>query len=201
MIRPVVNVVSVVVVILIAIVILQYWDGVSPFSKSNRVEITTTPGAKVFAKLPDGEEQFLNSVPESDDGMLSQVKIHVPIDADIILRYDNNEKIIAYEEWQEDKAISVDFHELISIYIGAEPWAYVYIKLPNGDDFIKPRTKDFIVPPEPIERKTNLTPIRGEGLKVPIGTAIKLVYQDKEKVFSYEEWKRESRISHNFSNP
>lgn len=196
-----VNVVWVVIVLLVVIFILQHRDSVSPFSKSERVEITTNSGAKVFAKLPDGEEQFLNSVPEPDDGKLSQIKMNVPIDADIILRYDNNEEIITYEEWQEEKAISVDFHDLISIYIGAEPWAYVYIKLPNGDDFIKPRTKDFIVPPEPIERKTNLTPIRGEGLKVPIGTAIKLVYQDKEKVFSYEEWKRETRISHNFSNP
>ena len=195
----------VVIVLLVALLILQHRDSVLTFSKSKRVEITTTPGAKVFAKLPDGEEQFLNSIPESDDGKLNQITMNVPIDADIILRYDNNEEIIAYEKWQEDKSISHDFNDpkyddSVSIQINAVPWAYVFIKLPGSDDFIKPRPQDFTIPPVPNEGDiSHSTPIPG-GLKVPIGTTIKLVYQGKEKVFPYRTWKEEMRISHIFSD-
>lgn len=189
----------VVVVILIAIIIFR--DGGQPWSNSsNSVEITATPGTKIFAKLPEGIEQFLNSVPKFDNGKLSQIEVDVPINADVILRYNNEEEIITYAEWQVEKAISVDFNALISIQINANPWAYVFIKLPDDDNFIKPRRQDFKITPATNETNTNVTPIRG-GLQVPIGTTIKLVYEGREKVFSYETWKENSRISHNFSNP
>ncbi len=182
------------VVLLIVFVILR--DSKQPLS--NSVEIITTPGTKVFAKLPDGEEQFLNSVPKLDNGESNQIKVDVPVNADVILRYNNEEEIIAYEEWQEEKAISVNFN--VSIQINVLPWAYVFIKLPDDDNFIKPRRQDFIITPEPNEEYTNVTPIRG-GLKVPIGTTIKLEYDGREQIFSYETWKNDQRISYNFSNP
>lgn len=185
---------AVAVVLLIVFVILR--DSKQPLS--NSVEIITTPGTKVFAKLPDGEEQFLNSVPKLDNGESNQIKVDVPVNADVILRYNNEEEIIAYEEWQEEKAISVNFN--VSIQINVLPWAYVFIKLPDDDNFIKPRRQDFIITPEPNEEYTNVTPIRG-GLKVPIGTTIKLEYDGREQIFSYETWKNDQRISYNFSNP
>ena len=160
------------------------------------VEIETNLGTKVFAKLPGGKEQYLNSVSEFDDG---KIKVDVPIGADVILRYYNKEEIFAYKIWEEEKFIPHDFNALIFIQINADPWAYVFIKLPDGDDFIKPRRQDFIKTPRPDERDTNVTPIRG-GLKVSIGTEIKLVYEDKEKVFSYETLEEEKFISHDFSN-
>lgn len=166
-------------------------------SGSNRVEIKATPGTKVFAKLPGGEEQFLNSVSTLADG---KIKVDVPNDADLILRYNNEEEVFAYEIWKEEKSIAHDFNAFVSVQINAIPWAEVLIKLPENDDYMSPRIQDFIIPPEPNEQNTNVTPIRG-GLKVPIGTTIKLVYQGKEKVFSYEEWQKDARISHNFSNP
>ena len=198
----VIGVVVVVVAVVILVIVLNNGDdqnGDDPLFKG--VEVITNPGTKVFAKLPEGAEQFLNSAPKLSDGKFSQITVDVPVDADIILRYENKEEVIAYEEWKEERAISVDFNVLISIKINAQPEAYVFIKLPDGDDFIEPRTQDFIIPPEPGEPETNLTPIRGGGLKIPIGTMIKLKYRDEEKSFPYEIWKEDSRISHNFLNP
>ncbi|MCG9129512.1 hypothetical protein JT359_18135 [Candidatus Poribacteria bacterium] len=164
---------------------------------SELVEIQANPGTKVFAKLTGDKEQFLNSISKLND---DQIEVNVPVEVDIILRYENYEKIITNKEWQKNKVISIDFNELVSAQINANPWAYVFIKLPGSDDFMRPRIGDFIIPPEPNEQNTNVTPIRG-GLKVPIGTTFKLVYQDKEKVFSYEKWKKAKEISHEFSNP
>ena len=180
------------VILIAAIVFFKTRD-----SGSNRVEIKATPGTKVFAKLPGGEEQFLNSVSILADG---KIKVDVPTDADLILRYNNEEEIFAYEIWKEEKSIAHDFNAFVSVQINAIPWAEVFIKLPENDNYMSPRTQDFIIPPEPNEQNTNITPIRG-GLKVSFGTTIKLVYQGKEKVFSYEEWKKDARISHKFSNP
>ncbi len=87
----------------------------------------------------------------------------------------------------------------VAVSINAIPWARVFIKLPQGDDFIEPRAQDFAISPAPNREKSNVTPIRG-GLKVPIGTTIKLVYKEKEKVFSYEAWKNGLSISHDFLN-
>ncbi len=180
------------VILIAAIVFFKTRD-----SGSIQVEVTARTGTKVFAKLPGGEEQFLNSVSTLADG---KIKVDVPIDADLILRYNNEEEIFAYEIWKEKKSIAHDFDAFVSIQINAIPWAEVLIKLPENNDYMLPRIQDFIIPPEPNEQNTNVTPIRG-GLKVPIGTTIKLLYQGKEKVFSYEEWKEDARISHNFSNP
>ncbi len=161
------------------------------------VEIQTNPGVKVFAKLPDGEEQFLNSVSTLADG---KIKVDVPIDADLILRYNNEEEVFPFQILKEENSIAHDFNALVSVQINAIPWAEVFIKLSETGDYIPPRIQDFIIPPELNEQNTNVTPIRG-GLNIPIGTTIKLVYQGKEKVFTYEEWQKESRISHNFENP
>ena len=85
----------------------------------------------------------------------------------------------------------------VAVSINAIPWAKVFIKLPQGDDFIEPRVPDFTIPPAPNQEKSNVTPIRG-GLKVPVGTTIKLVYKEQEKVFSYEAWKNGQSVSHDF---
>ena len=184
-----------IVVFLIVLVVLWNRDG------DLVVEIQTNPGVKVFAKLPDGEEQFLNSVSALAEG---KIKVGVPIDADLILRYNNEEEVFPFQILKEENAITHDFNDLlndlISVQINAIPWAEVFIKLSENGDYIPPRIQDFIIPPELNEQNTNVTPIRG-GLKIPIGTTIKLVYQGKEKVFTYEEWQKESRISHDFSNP
>ena len=87
----------------------------------------------------------------------------------------------------------------VPVSINAIPWARVFIKLPEGDDFIEPRVQDFTLPPESNGKNANVTPIRG-GLQVPTGTTIKLVYQDKEKIFPYTIWKDEKTISHDFLN-
>ncbi len=180
-----------VVVFLIVLVVLLNRDS------DLVIEIQTNPGVKVFAKLPSGEEQFLNSVSTLADG---KIKVGVPIDADLILRYNNEEEVISYEILKDETSIAHNFNAFVSVQINANPWAEVFIKIPRNDDYISPRIQDYNIPPEPNEQNTNVTPIRG-GLKVPIGTTIKLVYQGMEKVFSYEEWKQDARISHNFSNP
>ena len=87
----------------------------------------------------------------------------------------------------------------VTVSINAIPWAKVFIKLPESDGFIEPRAQDFTIPPNPNQEKSNVTPIRG-GLKIPIGTTIKLVYKEREKVFSYEAWKNGKSISYDFLN-
>ena len=87
-----------------------------------------------------------------------------------------------------------------NISINAIPWARVFIKLPQGNNFIAPRPEHFTILPESNENDANVTPIRG-GLKVPVGTTIKLVYQEKEQIFRYEEWKGRRTISHDFLGP
>lgn len=89
--------------------------------------------------------------------------------------------------------------DTVPVSINAIPWAKVSIKPPESNYFIEPRTQDFTIPPEPNARNANVTPIRG-GLKVPVGTTIKLVYQEKEKIFRYEAWKDGKTISHDFLN-
>ena len=89
--------------------------------------------------------------------------------------------------------------ETVSVSINAIPWARVFIKLPANNDFIEPRARDFTIPPEPNQKESNVTPIPGD-LKVPSGTAIKLMYRGKEKIFPYEAWKDGRTISHDFLN-
>ncbi|RKU10075.1 hypothetical protein C6502_10985 [Candidatus Poribacteria bacterium] len=89
--------------------------------------------------------------------------------------------------------------ETVSVSINAIPWARVFIKFPENDYFIEPRPRDFTIPPKPNQKESNVTPIPGD-LKVPSGTAIKLMYRDKEKIFLYEKWKDGKTISHDFLN-
>ena len=89
--------------------------------------------------------------------------------------------------------------ETVSVSINAIPWARVFIKLPQDSGFIEPRVQDFTIPPEPNRKNANVTPIRG-SLKVPVGTAIKLVCRGKEKIFPYEAWKDGKTISYDFLN-
>ena len=89
--------------------------------------------------------------------------------------------------------------QTVSVSINAIPWARVFIKLPENDYFMEPRPRDFTIPPEPNQKESNVTPIPGD-LKVPSGTAIKLMYRGKEKIFPYEEWKDGKTISYDFLN-
>ena len=85
------------------------------------------------------------------------------------------------------------------VSINAIPWARVFIRLPQGNNFIAPRLEHFTIRPEPNRKNANVTPIRG-SLKVPVGTAIKLVCRGKEKIFPYEAWKDGKTISYDFLN-
>ena len=87
----------------------------------------------------------------------------------------------------------------VSVSINAIPWARVFIKLPENNYFMEPRAQDFTIPPEPDEKNANVTPIPGD-LKVPSGTAIKLMYRGNEKIFPYEVWRDGRTISHDFMN-
>ena len=87
----------------------------------------------------------------------------------------------------------------VLVSINAIPWARVFIKLPENDNFMEPRPQDFTIPPEPNQKEPNVTPIPGD-LKVPSGTAIKLMYRGNQKVFPYEVWKDGKTISHDFMN-
>ena len=89
--------------------------------------------------------------------------------------------------------------EIVPVSINAIPWARVFIKLPENDYFIEPRPRDFTIPPEPSQKEPNVTPIPGD-LKVPSGTAIKLMYRGREKIFLYEKWKDGKTISYDFLN-
>ena len=117
-------------------------EPLEPPEQVEQVEIETNPETEIFAKLLGGEEQFLNSTSEFDDG---KIKVDVPIHADVILRYNNKEEIFAYETWKEEKFILHGFP--VPIQINADPWAYVFIMLPDGDNFIEPRRQDFIKNP------------------------------------------------------
>ena len=89
--------------------------------------------------------------------------------------------------------------ETVSVSINAIPWARVFIKFPENDGFIEPRAHHFTIPPESNGKKSNVTPIPGD-LKVPVGTTIKLMYRDKEKIFRYDQWKDGKTISYDFLN-
>ncbi len=97
------------------------------------------------------------------------------------------------------QSVTITEAEVVSVSINAIPWARVFIKLPENDYFIEPRPQDFTIPPEPNQEESNVTPIPG-NLKVPSGTAIKLMYRGNEKIFPYEVWKDGKTISHDFMN-
>ena len=129
----------------------------------------------------------------------------VRVDATIILRCEDKEKTYLPDSWRNGRINEPSFcpdpppprPRVVSVSINAVPWAKVFIKLPQANSYIKPQRIHFPIPPDSSEGRSNVTPIRG-GLKVPIGTAIKLVYGDREKIFSYEAWKTSKTISHYF---
>lgn len=160
-------------------------DGPPPIRS---VKIIAPKGTQVFERLPNESEQSLGKAP---------LTVDVVVDATIILRYKEQEKIYPPEKWKGIKLIE-DFGRkdkrpppspVVTVSINAVPWAEVFIRLPDSDRFIKPPGK-----------KSNVTPIRG-GLKIPVGTAIRLVYGDKEQDFGYEAWKTSNTISHVFFQP
>ena len=152
------------------------------------VEIIAPKGTQVFARLPGEDENLLGEAP---------LTVDVRVDATIILRCEDKEKTYLPDSWRNGRINEPSFcpdpppprPRVVSVSINAVPWAKVFIKLPGTDRFVKPPKK-----------KSNVTPIRG-GLKVPIGTEIKLAYWGIEKVFPYESWKESKSISHDFSNP
>ena len=176
--------VAVVIGIVLLYKIIFDGEGPDPEPKTQHVEIAAPKGTQVFARLPHENEQNLGEAPLSVD---------VRVDATIILRYKESEKTFPPEKWRGIKLIA-DFGNtngdppspIVSAAINAVPWAEVFIKLPGTDR--------FVIPPQ-IE--SNVTPIRG-GLKVPVGTEIKLVYRGLERAFPYASWKESKSISHDF---
>ena len=181
------------VVIVIGIVaLIQIINGNgdnSPLIRS--VEIIAPKGTQVVAILLDEGEQHLGDLVEAS------LTVDVADDATIVLRYKEQEKTFPPEAWSDVKIIETFVPptpmpptppRMVTVSINALPWAKVFIKLPGTDQF------------KPPEKKSNITPIRG-GLRVPVGTAIKLVYKDKEKTFGYEAWKKSNTISHDFLSP
>ena len=170
-----------------------------PPPPKSRVEIIAPKGTQVFARLPHESEQHLGEAPLSVD---------VRVDATIILRCEDKEKTYLPDSWRNGRINEPSFcpdpppprPRVVSVSINAVPWAKVFIKLPKEQSFIKPQREHFTIPPDPTAKTPNVTPIRGR-LKVPVGTAIKLVYSDKEKTFGYEAWKTSKTISHDFMEP
>ena len=186
-------------VIVIAILVRTGCPPPPPPPPKSRVEITAPKDTQVFKSLPGESEQQL--------GVLDEVPLvlKVEVGASVILRYKNKEKIFPSETWEDGKIIWHPVPDpirprLVSVSINAVPWAKVFIKLPKEQSFIKPQREHFTIPPDPTAKTPNVTPIRGR-LKVPVGTAIKLVYSDKEKTFGYEAWKTSKTISHDFMEP
>ena len=183
--------VAVVIGIVLLYKIIFDGEGPDPEPKTQHVEITAPNGTRVFVRLPGESERLL--------GVLNEVPLvlKVEVGASVILRHENKEKSFSPETWENGKIIWCPEPpapepippRVVSVSINAVPWAKVFIKLPGTDRFI-----------EPPEKKSNVTPIRG-GLKVPVGTTIRLVYGDAEKTIDYGAWKTSKSISHDFLNP
>ncbi len=156
-----------------------------------RVEITAPRDTQVFKTLPSEGEKHLGNLPETP------LTLKVKVGATIILRYKEHEKSFLPAEWENGKIIwqpeppptKPTPPPIVTVSINAVPWAEVFIRLPDSDRFIKPPGKT-----------SNITPIRG-GLKVPVGTAVKLEYDGREKVFGYKAWRTSKTVSHDFLNP
>ena len=171
-----------------------------PPPPKSRVEIIAPKGTQVFARLPHESEQHLGEAPLSVD---------VRVDATIILRCEDKEKTYLPDSWRNGRINEPSFcpdppppptTRVASVSINAVPWAEVFIKVPQANSYMTPQRIHFTIPPDSSEEKPNVTPIRG-GLRVPIGTDVKLEYGDREKIFSYEAWKTSKVISHDFLSP
>ena len=192
-------VVGLIAVAILSFIIFRSREDPSPESKdespeeSQRVEIYATPGAEVFIKSSGNKEKFLGKAPTT---------VEVPIAAIIILRYKDEEQIFPPDEVKGGK-ISHEFPpteskpSFVTVSINAVPWAEVFIKPPGTYYFIEPDTQNFTRGSERTGENRNVTPIRGK-MKVQVGTAIKLVYDGREKIFPYESWGASKLISHNF---
>ena len=190
------------IVVLVIVIALLVRNGCREPSPKSRVEIVAPKGTQIYARFLDESEQHLGDVVEAS------LTVDVAVDATIILRFKDREKTFPPEKWRDVKLIE-DFDDtderrrappVVTVSINAVPWAEVFIKLPKEQSFIKPQREHFTIPPDPTAKTPNVTPIRG-GLKVPVGTAIRLVYEDKEKTFEYVTWNTSKTISHDFLNP
>ena len=176
-----------VVLLILILVLLQVFIGNGDdFPLVRSVEITAPEGTQVFARLPGENERLLDRVGGAP------LVLEVEGSASLTLKHAKNEKTFPPEAWENGKITWRPRPRplrTVAVNINAVPWAKVLIKRPVDDR--------FIVPPN---LESNITPIRG-GLKVPIGTVIRLVYEDREKTFGYESWKTSKTISHDFLNP
>ena len=152
------------------------------------VEIIAHKNTQVFRRIPGESKQPLGVVDEAP------LSLRVEVGASVILKYVDKEKTFLPEAWENGKIVwqperaerRPEPPAVVSVSVNAVPWAEVFIKLPGTYQFVKPPDK-----------KSNVTPIRG-GLRVPVGTAIRLKYEDQEKTFGYEVWKTSETISHDF---
>lgn len=152
------------------------------------IEIIAHKNTQVFKRLPGMSERRLGVVDEVP------LPLRVEVGASVILKYVDKEKTFLPEAWAHGKIIwrpesGPVRPKLVTVAVNAVPWAEVFIKPPGTDRFTRPPGKE-----------SNITPVRG-GLKLPIGTTIKLVYGDNEKTFGYEEWRTRKNISHDFLEP
>lgn len=191
----------VVVVIVIALLITIKIKGCPPTPEI--VEIIAPEGTQVFTRLLDEPDRYQGQLGDTS------LTLSVRVDATVVLRYQNTEKSFRPEAWKDGKIVwrlpkppkppPLPKRDVI-VSINAVPWAKVLIRLPKAASFIKPKREHFATPSDSMTEKANVTPIRG-GLKVPIGTTIRLVYENKDKTFVYEVWKKSNTISHDFLNP
>ena len=179
----------VIVIGIVALINIINGSGDDALPPIRDVKIIAPEGTQVFARLPNEDEQSLGEAP---------LTVGIRIDATVLLRYKEQEKIFPPQSWRDVKIIEPFVlptpeppppPRMVAVSINAVPWAKVYIRLPGTNQFIKPPDK-----------KSNVTPIRG-GLRVPVGTAVRLKYEDQEKTFGYEVWKTSTTISHDFHVP
>lgn len=182
----------VVVIIGIVLILKNIIDnGTAPPSETRPVEITAPIDTQVFRTLPGESAKHIG------DLTAIPLALDVQVEATIILRNKQHEKSFPPNSWENGKIVwrpkttqpIPNPPSEVTVSINAVPWAEVFIRLPDTDRFIIPTGK-----------KSNVTPIRG-GLRVPIGTEVKLVYGDKVKTFPYEAWKTGKTISHDFLEP
>lgn len=176
-----------VALVIIIAILVRY--GCSRPLRKRTVEITAPKNTQVYWTLSSESEKYLGGLPDTP------LTLDVRVDATIILRYKEHQKSFPPAAWENGKIFwqpktpqPIPTRD-VTVSVNAVPWARVFIKLPGSDRFIKPPGK-----------RSNVTPIRGP-LKIPVGTAIRLEYEDKEKTFEYDGWKTSKTVSHDFLNP
>lgn len=199
-------VVGLIAVAILSVIIFRLWPilpeppkpPIRPQHTFHRVEIDAPEGTRVYSKLRGKQEKYLGNAPAT---------VKVPMGAKIILRYKDKERVISANTVKGGK-ISEHFPptapvptkapiRFVLVSINAVPWAEVFIKPPGENYFIEPDAQNFTRGADPTGENRNVTPIRGK-MRVQAGTAIKLVYDGREKIFPYEVWEASKLISHNF---